>query len=68
MKSTILLIVFILCMIISWLFFTGFASFFAKMDYVECLRNQYQLLALIFIYWWCPGIFVCSDIEDKLPD
>ena len=63
MKNTKLCIVFILSIIASWLFFSIIWNFFdTKHTYIEVLRDPMQSMGLLFLYWWCPGVFVIDDL------
>lgn len=64
MKNTILFLVFIASMIISWLLFSILWNFFdTNHTYIEVLRCPKQLIGLMFLYWWCPGLFIMEDLE-----
>ena len=66
MKNTKLCIVFILSMIASWLFFSIIWNVFdTNHTYIEVLRDPAQVGGFIFLYWWCPGVFVIDDLLKK---
>jgi len=63
MKNTILCLVFIASMILSWLFFSIIWNVFdTNHAYIEVLRQPHQIIGFIALYWWCPGIFVLEDL------
>jgi len=66
MKNTKLCIVFILSMIASWLFFSIIWNVFdTNHTYIEVLRRPEQLVGVMFLYWWCPGLFIMEDLIDS---
>ena len=64
MKNTFLAIVFVLCMIISWLLFSVIWNIFNDLSYLETIRNPNQIYGLAFLYWWFPGMFVMEDLSE----
>ena len=63
MKNTVLALVFILSMIVSWLLFSILWDFFdVNHTYTEVLRSPFQIYGLIMLYWWCPGMFIIEDL------
>lgn len=66
MKSTVLALVFILSIIVSWLLFSIIWNFFdVNHNYIEVLRQPEQVFGFWLLYWWYPGMFI---IEDLLKD
>ena len=63
MKNTLLAILFLFSMVLSWLFFTLIWTVFSDMTYFETLKDPRQALGLLFLYWWMPGMFIISDLE-----
>lgn len=59
-------ILFVLCMLASYLSFSLLAYIInTDMSYREVLNNGHQLIAAVFLYWWFPGMFL---IYDRHPD
>jgi|JI10StandDraft_1071094.scaffolds.fasta_scaffold330692_3 hypothetical protein len=66
MKNTTLFLVFIISMITSWLLFSILWNFFdTNHTYIEVLRRPEQLIGVMFLYWWCPGLFIMEDLIDS---
>ena len=64
MKNTTLFLVFIISMITSWLLFSILWNFLdTNHTYIEVLRRPEQLIGVLFLYWWCPGLFIIEDLE-----
>jgi hypothetical protein len=64
MKNTLSAILFLFSMVLSWLFFTLIWTVFSDMTYFETLKNPGQLAGFMLIYWWMPGLFIMSDLEE----
>ena len=64
MKSTKLALIFLLSLIISWLGFSIIWMIISGLSYIETLRQPGQMVGLMFLYWWMPGVFILSDFED----
>jgi hypothetical protein len=65
MKNTMKAIVFIISMIISWLLFSILWNVFdVNHNYIEVLRTPEQSLGFMFLYWWFPGMFVLTDLDN----
>ena len=61
---TIKFVIFLLCIILMHLLFSTFGYVLSDYTFKECYRNQYHIIALILIYWWCPFIFINEDIDE----
>jgi len=64
MKNTLLAISFLLAMVSSWLFFTLIWTVFSDLSYLETLKQPEQMIGLMFLYWWFPGVFILSDLDN----
>ena len=64
MKNTILALIFLLSLIVSWLGFSIIWMIISGLPYIETLRQPEQMVGLMFLYWWIPGVFIISDLED----
>lgn len=64
MKNTKLALIFLFSMIVSWLGFSIIWTIVSGLPYIETLRQPEQLVGVMFLYWWMPGIFIIHDLED----
>lgn len=57
--------VMLISIVCSWLFFSIIGWVFSDhLSYYDVIRHDGQLVAVLFLYWWCPGILILADMYD----
>lgn len=64
MKLTAIALVYILTVFATYLIASFAVSIIGDYNFRAVLTHQGQIMALIFIYWWCPAIFVAADMDE----
>lgn len=66
MRYTIAVVVYVLGMVASWLFFSIIGWLLSEsMSYGQVLRADDQIGACLLVYSWFPSVFIMIDLDEK---
>lgn len=57
-------IAWVITVILMWFLVSFLACIASDLTYKEALGHRNQILAIIFIYWWMPSLFVGIAVQE----
>ncbi len=63
MKNTMMCLAFLLSFLAAYLLTTIGAWLLNDMTFKAVASSEYHIIGCMFVYWWLPGFFVLSDVE-----
>jgi len=65
-KWTFAVTTWIIVTTLMWLFVSFIMHITTDLTYKECLTDKYQMLLVIFVYWWLPSLIIASEVLEAV--